>query len=149
MTEGFSGGCLCGGVRFHSAAAPQMAGHCHCIDCRKSSGTGHCTHLIIPENAFTIEGEVRFYTRPANSGNLISRGFCPTCGAAIYSRNAAMPGMVFPRASALDDPEIVHPQMVVFASRAPTWDVIDPSLPRFAEMPDGVPPKVEAGRPTE
>jgi hypothetical protein len=144
MSQGFSGGCLCGAVRYQSAVGPQVVGHCHCVDCRKSSGTGHCTHVVIPEDAFTVSGEVKFYDRPADSGNIVSRGFCPTCGSAVYSTNSGMPDMVFPRASSLDDPEIAKPQMVVYASRAPSWDHVDPELPAFPTMPEGGPHKVMA-----
>jgi hypothetical protein len=144
MSQGFSGGCLCGAVRYQSAVGPQVVGHCHCVDCRKSSGTGHCTHVVIPEDAFTVSGEVKFYDRPADSGNVVSRGFCPTCGSAVYSTNSGMPDMVFPRASSLDDPEIAKPQMVVYASRAPSWDHVDPELPAFPTMPEGGPHKVMA-----
>ena len=135
MPDGFTGGCLCGAVRFKSAVNPQLVGHCHCFDCRKSSGTGHCTNIMIPEDAFTFSGDVKFYDRPADSGNIVSRGFCPNCGSAIYSRNSGTPGVVYPRASSLDDPNVVKPQVVVYASRALTWDPVDPALLSFPEMP--------------
>ncbi|MDE5457256.1 aldehyde-activating protein [Bradyrhizobium sp. CSA112] len=146
MSQGFTGGCLCGAVRFKSTADAQMVGHCHCIDCRKSSGTGHCTHLVVPEQAFYVTGSVTLYDRAADSGNIISRGFCGTCGSPIYSKNSGMPGVVFPRASVLDDPEIAKPQMVVYASRAPSWDHVNPALPVFATMPEGGPQKVIAAK---
>jgi len=135
MADTFTGGCLCGAVRYACTGKPVGAGHCYCIDCRKSSGTGHCSHLVVPEPAFQVSGELRFYDAPADSGNTISRGFCPTCGSAIFSRNSGMPGLVFPRASSLDDPEVFEPQMVVYASRAPSWDRIAASLPTFDAMP--------------
>jgi hypothetical protein len=50
-----------------------------------------------------------------------------------------MPGMVFLRASSLDDPELVHPSMVVYASRGPSCDRIGGDLPTFDIMPDGGP----------
>jgi hypothetical protein len=144
MTAGFTGGCLCGAVRFKSMVDPQIVGHCHCVDCRKSSGTGHCTHLVVPEAAFTVTGSVTFYERRADSGNVVSRGFCGTCGSPIYSKNSAMADVVFPRASVLDDPEIAKPQMIVYASRAPSWDHMAAALPMFATMPEGGPGKVLA-----
>lgn len=137
MTQSFSGGCLCGGVRFTCSSPPVLSGHCQCVDCRKSSGTGHCTHIVAPKSAFSITGSVTSYARPADSGNIVTRMFCPTCGCALYSINSAMPDMIFPRASALDDPEIAKPQMVVYASRGPSWDMIDPNLPKFPLMPLG------------
>ena len=148
MAKGFSGECLCEAVRFNSSADPHVVGHCHCVDCRKSSGTGHCTHLVVPEAEFTVTDVVTFYDRAADSGNIVSRGFCGKCGSPIYSKNAAMPGVVFPRASVLDDPNVIQPQMIVYASRAPSWDHMNPALPAFAIMPEGGPQAVEAGKRT-
>lgn len=131
----FSGGCLCGAVRYESTGEPVATGHCQCIDCRKSSGSGHCSHMGVHKNAFRVTGEVRFYESPADSGNIVGRGFCPVCGAAVYSVNSGMPGLAFVRASSLDDPEVFKPQMVVYTSRGPSWDRLDPDLPKFATMP--------------
>lgn len=133
MTE-FSGGCLCGAVRYEGSEQ-KGGGHCHCIDCRKSSGTGHSSHMVVPEDSFRATGEVRFFDRPADSGNMVSRGFCPTCGSPVYSTNSGMPGMVFVRASSLDDPGVFQPQMVAYAKRAVDWGSVDPALPTFEEMP--------------
>ncbi len=130
----FTGGCLCGAVRYQGREQ-RGGGHCHCIDCRKTSGTSHGSHMIVPEAAFTISGELHFFDAPADSGNLVSRGFCPTCGSAICSRNSGMPGLVFVRASSLDDPEVFQPQLVVYTKRAPSWDRMDPALPSYEEMP--------------
>jgi len=132
---GFDGGCLCGSVRY-SAREDFGGGHCHCLDCRRTSGTGHGSHLIVAEDGFQLQGVVKGFSKPADSGNIVTRYFCPECGSAIYSRNAAMPGLVFLRASSLDDPEVFRPQMVVYTDRAASWDRMDPALPGFARMPD-------------
>lgn len=131
----FSGGCLCGAVRYKSTAEPIMSGHCHCEDCRRSSGTGHSSHMLLPEVAVTFSGKMTAYDRAADSGNLVSRNFCPTCGAAVFSRNAAMPGMIFLRASSLDNLEAFKPQMHVYAARAASWDQPASGVPSFAQMP--------------
>lgn len=134
----FSGGCLCGAVRYSCDAEPAMAGFCQCEDCRRSSGAGHCGHLVAPEAAVEVRGATSGYERPADSGNIVSRHFCPTCGSALFSRNSGMPGMIFLRASSLDDLGAFKPTMVVYASRAAAWDRIDPALPRFDLMPPGM-----------
>ena len=136
---GFKGGCLCSAVRYESEGDPVMAGHCQCVDCRKSSGSGHCTHVAVVDQGFSISGAVKLYDRSADSGNIVSRAFCPECGSALFSRNTGIPGMVFVRASSLDDPEIIRPAMVVYASRAVSWDHIGGDLPTFATMPPGGP----------
>ena len=142
MSEGFAGGCLCGAVRYTSAMAPQMVGDCYCTDCRRSSGTSHSTHAVVAADALSLSGEVRFYDAPADSGNIVSRGFCPRCGAPVYSTNSGMPGMAFVRVSSFDNPSLAAPQMTVYASRAPAWARIDPARPAFPTMPDGGPQAV-------
>lgn len=139
------GGCLCGAVRYQ-CTEEFGGGHCHCIDCRKTSGTGHGSHMIVPESGFTLTGELRWFDKPADSGNLVRRHFCPTCGSAIHSTNSGMPGMVFVRASSLDDLSVFKPQMVVYTDRAASWDHMDPALPGFATMPseDDMPDVVKA-----
>lgn len=135
MNAVFTGGCLCGAVRYESSAEPVVGGHCHCNDCRKTSGTGHGSHLGVPRPALQVIGEVKFFDAPTDSGNTVSRGFCPTCGSAIYSTNSAMPDLTFVRASSLDDLEVFQPQVVVYTKRAASWDKMDPSLPAFEGMP--------------
>jgi len=143
MTQ-MRGSCLCGQVHYTITGEPQLAAHCHCVDCRKSSGTGHCTHVVVTEDQFEVQGEATFYERPADSGNIVSRGFCGSCGSAVYSTNSGLPGMVFPRASSLDDPDLINPQMTVYASRAPSWDRVAGDLPAFDTIPEGGPKQVIA-----
>lgn len=142
MTKTLTGGCLCGAVSYEAAGEPMIVGHCHCLDCRKSSGTGHCTHVMMREDGVRIKGALSCYESRSDSGNVVKRYFCPACGSAIRSTNAAMPGMTALRASSLDDPDAVTPQLIVYKSRAPKWDVMDASLPAFAEMPEGGPSSV-------
>ena len=141
MEEGFSGGCLCGAVRYESTDEPVLGGHCYCEDCRRSSGAAHSSVIGVPKEALTVTGETRAYERAADSGNVVSRNFCVVCGTTVFIENSAHPEMRFLRAGTLDDPEVFTPQVVVYASRAPSWDKPDDSLPAFAEMP----PKEERG----
>lgn len=130
-----SGGCLCGAVRYEGAAEPMIAGQCYCTDCRRASGTGHGAHLAVPDAAISVTGDLTFFDKPADSGSMVSRGFCPTCGSAVYSTNSGMPGAMFIRASSLDDPEVFQPMVAVYTSRAPSWDKVPDGIPGFDEMP--------------
>jgi hypothetical protein len=139
MSKGFEGRCLCGGVHYRCDAEPTTGGHCQCVDCRKTSGTGHSSHILVPRAAVTIFGEVTLYERRADSGRMVTRAFCPRCGSPIYSLNAVMPDHMFLRASSLDDLERFTPHMVVYASRGASWDILDPALPRFEKLPPSMP----------
>lgn len=131
-----SGQCLCGSVRYHGDAEPMFQAKCYCTDCRKLSAAGHAAMMGFAKDAIKITGERRTYHSKAGSGADVQRSFCPTCGAGITSENAAMPGVLFLRASTLDDPNLFAPQMIVWASRAPVWDAVAPAgVPAFAEGP--------------
>jgi hypothetical protein len=134
-SEPYTGGCACGAIRYEIAAEPIMAGHCQCRDCQRDSGTGHASHMAFPAMAATLSGDASLWDKPAESGNIVTRAFCPTCGSPVYSRNAAMPDLLFVRAASLDDPGRYLPQMVVWAKRGHAWDHLDSSLPKFETMP--------------
>jgi hypothetical protein len=130
-----SGKCLCGAVHYSGQAEPQFQVKCYCTDCRKSSASGHAAMMGVAREAITIGGEVKEFLSKADSGTEVTRAFCPSCGTGIYSKNAAMPHMIFLRAATLDDPEAFSPQMVVYASRAPGWDAVNFAGRKFDEMP--------------
>ena len=139
MSENFTGGCLCGAVRYEARGEPMVTGLCQCDDCRRSSGAGHCAHIGMGADRVDVEGAVTSYEKAADSGNMVTRAFCPTCGGPVYSTNSGMPEMIFLRASSLDDLEIFRPQMAVYTKRAASWDTLDPNLPSFEEMPPTMP----------
>ncbi|MFS8607616.1 MAG: GFA family protein [Gammaproteobacteria bacterium] len=128
------GSCLCGGLRFEAEGEPLFQGFCQCLDCRKV-GCGHYAAIGMPEHAVTVIGEYRSYGKKGDSGMMIYRHFCPTCGGMVFDKGEAMPGVVIVNAAMLDDPEMFKPDSVIYAKRALSWDHIDPSLPRFEAMP--------------
>ena len=134
MTQKLTGGCLCEAVRYVCDAPPKITVQCYCRDCRKLGGTGHATHTVFPEDAFSLTGAVSEYVKTADSGRTINRRFCPVCGSAIFHTRDGMEGLVVVRASSLDDPESVRPERALYVSRAPSWDHVDRSLECFEEM---------------
>jgi hypothetical protein len=70
------GGCLCGVVRFRVQGQPIRAGICHCLDCRKVSGSFYSAFAIWPRTAFEATGEFGTYQ---------GRSFCRECGGRVFS----------------------------------------------------------------
>lgn len=131
----YTGGCACGALRYEIAAEPLMSGHCQCRDCQRESGTSHASQMAFPRAAAKISGDASFWQKAADSGNIIARAFCPTCGSPVYSTNPGMPDLIFIRAASLDEPARFRPQMVVWTRSGQEWDIVDPKLPRFETMP--------------
>jgi hypothetical protein len=130
-----TGGCLCGAVRYEIKAEPMMAGHCHCIDCRKASGAPHGTFAAYPADAVKITGKMKTFKTKADSGMMSSRSFCPECGSWVSGNPESVPGVVAITLATFDDPEAVTPGMRFFDKRRISWDTVDPSLPSFPGMP--------------
>lgn len=135
MTSILSGGCLCGDVRFELNATPLFSANCHCRDCQRATGSAYMPVLGIPRDQAQIDGEVRYYERRADSGAMASEGFCPRCGARLFGLADALPGILLVQAGNLDDPTRFRPQFDMYVASAQPWDLLDPSLPKYAGMP--------------
>lgn len=135
MASKITGGCLCGAVRYESAAVPAFAGNCHCRDCQKASGGAYVPLLALPANAVTISGEVKFFDVQGDSGNIMSRGFCPTCGTRVVGKSSGMQALTVILAGTLDDPSDFKPAIDFYTASAQPWDHMNPALPKFPKSP--------------
>lgn len=93
--------------------------------------------FAVPKDSFEVSGETTTYTHSADSGTLIHRYFCSTCGTTTYIHNESMPEWTMIPAGTLDDPDIFKPQVAVYTSRAASWDCVPDHMPTFPEMPPG------------
>lgn len=130
-----AGGCLCGAVRFTIAAEPIAARTCWCRLCQYLGGGSATVNVCFPSNALSVTGELRYHRSIADSGNAMQRGFCPVCGTPVTSAAEARPHLIFIRAGALDDPNLIGPQVTIWTSQAPDWACIDPAIPSIESQP--------------
>jgi hypothetical protein len=128
----FTGGCLCGAVRYQCSAEPMTMGNCHCRDCQRSTGTAFAAAMLIPRHAVTITGKVKYYDVTGDSGQIMSRGFCPNCGSRLFGQRQSADFMSI-MASSLDDPSEFCPAMDLYTDSAQPWDYMNPSLPKFPQ----------------
>ena len=131
----FSGSCLCGAVTFSGEGPVLFVAHCQCMDCRKTSGTGHSTDAGFRAADVVIEGPLSGYRSRSEAGNRILRSFCRTCGSKISTSNSAYPEDIALNLAVFDDPEALSPDTVFFTRCALAWDLIDPSLTAYQTQP--------------
>ena len=98
------GGCLCGAVRYTARLEPARVGVCHCRDCQKFTGSAFGFLVGLPRATFEIEGVLKTFTKPADSGRPIVRRFCPECGSSIVEEPGSRPDLVIINGGTLDDP---------------------------------------------
>ncbi len=124
----FTGGCLCGALRFTAIGRPYRVGVCHCLDCRKNHGALFHASAIFPEAAVTITGEVRTFR---------DRSFCPVCGSPVHAHIGDEIGI---NLGALDDPSQFRPTYELWTIRREAW------LPEFPWMRQFAGNRADAGR---
>jgi hypothetical protein len=136
MSTPFSGGCVCGAVRYECAAEPMAVAHCYCTDCQKTSGGQMSTNLLVPKPAFkVVKGQSTTYDTTADSGNTVTRHFCGKCGSSLWSVPNAIPDLLVIKAGSLDDPSWLKPAMSIYCDSAQPWAEISSAIPRFPKMP--------------
>jgi len=132
MKKTFSGGCLCGYVRYEHVGDPGGANYCHCPDCRRTTGSAFSIGVRGRVDKLRIvSGRVKAYTKIADSGNEITREFCPECGSPLFTKSPAHPEFVYIKAGSLDDPSLVKPACQIWTEMAVPWSCIDEGLTTY------------------
>jgi hypothetical protein len=126
----FTGGCMCGAIRYECSAEPIFMGNCHCRDCQKATGTAFAAAILVPRKAVTIAGDIKYYEVTGDSGKIVGRGFCPTCGSRLFGKPAIVDFLGI-MAGSLDDPSEFSPLFDFYTASAQPWDYMNPDLPKF------------------
>ena len=130
-----TGGCLCKAVRYRITAQPITTRACWCRVCQYF-GAGRATvNTVFPTDAVAIEGELRDFNSIADSGNVMHRRFCPSCGTHLFSAAESRPHLLVVRAGTLDDLEIARPTVTIWTAQAPSWACFDESIPKIENQP--------------
>lgn len=121
----WTGGCLCGSIRYRGSSEPLWMGHCHCNMCRRWTGSTTFTGVAFaPENFEWTKGEPAFY----QSSNDILHGFCPDCGSPLSFHRGTL--RVTVTAGTLDHLERVKPTFHICSENELDWARFDDDLPR-------------------
>lgn len=99
-----TGSCFCGNIKISTSGEPALKATCHCLDCRKISGSTYSTNLVIPEDGFKlVQGTPKSISKTGDSGNTITSYFCGDCGTTLYRDGGLFPGKKIVKAGVLDD----------------------------------------------
>ena len=132
----YTGGCLCGALRYEARGAPGLMGHCYCVDCRKASGSGFIPFMGFARDAITFTGanvEVRSISA---RGSDAVRNRCSVCGGLVFGGEVGISDSFTIYAGSLDDPSAFHPQIAIFTRGRPAWALLPPGLTAFETMPE-------------
>lgn len=131
----FSGSCLCGSVHYTITAKVLRFFHCHCQRCRKATGTGHASNIIVrPTQVNWTAGEslLTYYKLP--EAERFATNFCSHCGSPMPRIAPDMSIGVIP-AGTLDEDPGIEPEARIFEGSRAEWSCAADDMPAHETYP--------------
>lgn len=130
------GSCLCGALRYIIRGEVLRFYHCHCTRCRKATGTGHASNLLVtPAGSIEwIAGGELLASYKVPEAKRFRNCFCPQCGSPMPRVIPELDGVLIP-AGSLDNEPPVQPQARIFWDSRAQWSCSGDELPVFPEYP--------------
>jgi hypothetical protein len=114
--------CRCGQLSATVTSDPVRVSVCHCLNCKKRSGSAFAVQARWPEEQVTIEGRSKSFRKVADSGNWAIFHFCPECGSDVhYANDGKFDGLIAIPLGAFDDPYSLSPAFSVWEKRKHEW----------------------------
>ncbi len=122
----YTGGCMCGAVRYRARGDPIRVGICHCETCRHNTGAPFAVFAVFRSDQLTIESnDTSFFQSSPDS----RRHFCGECGSPVYSLWSNSDDVdIF--LGSLDAPEKLAPSYELWTVRRQPWL---PDMPGLAK----------------
>jgi hypothetical protein len=123
------GGCLCGAVRYEATGQPCNITHCHCTDCRRSSGAAFVTWASFRRTEFRFtRGEARVLLW---AGRV--RSFCAACGTPLTFMLDPEAEEIDVTVCSFDHPEMVSPTDHTWVEDRLPWIRLGDDLPTYGQ----------------
>jgi hypothetical protein len=112
----WTGGCVCGSIRYACAGEPDRVTVCHCLWCQRRTGSAFGVEAVFRDDQVRFSGaEPASYRHVSDeSGRWLEVHFCPRCGSNLGFTLQAAPGMRTVPAGTLDDPAALSPKRTKF-----------------------------------
>jgi hypothetical protein len=135
MQYPLNGSCQCGGVTYQLREPPLAVAACHCRQCQKLSSSAFSITAMVNASDISFAGEMRQWSRLADSGNTTIAHFCPRCGNHLYHYNPGHPDKIMLKPSTLADTRLVQPTIHVWVREKQDWYAIPEGALVFETQP--------------
>ena len=115
----YTGGCLCGANRYEVNGEPLRAANCHCVDCRRATGSQFATNVFFNvDDLVVVQGEPKTFQHTADSGNTMTKWFCDKCGSQLFGQGSGNTAIKSTKIGSLDDAKDIKPAIDIFLDSA-------------------------------
>lgn len=133
MTDERIAQCACGALSATCRGNPVRVSICHCLDCKRRSGSAFSYNATYAAAQVSTRGEHGTYRRTGDEGRWADFHFCGRCGTTVFYEIEARPGMVTVPAGGFADMGFPEPTVEVYGERRPDWCVIRSTGPLAEE----------------
>jgi hypothetical protein len=113
--------CACGALTISTSGDPIRISVCHCLDCKRRTGSAFSWNAHWPQERVAITGEHAAYERSSDDGGWVRQYFCPVCGVMVFYAIEGRPGIVSVPVGAFADPAFPAPTVEVYEERRCLW----------------------------
>lgn len=117
--------CNCGQLRAVCTGQPDRVSVCHCLNCKRRTGSAFAWNASFPAGAVATTGSQHVFARATDSGRTNTYHFCPGCGSTVFYDVEMRPGMISIPAGAFASTDFPKPTVQVFGHRRVDWCSID------------------------
>src|SRR6059058_1670920 len=113
--------CACGALSLSAEGEPARNSICHCLDCKRRTGSAFAWNATFDAGQVQVNGEYRTYARSSEGGFWARHHFCPACEGSVFYEIERRPGMISVPAGAFADPDFPPPKVDVYEVRRCAW----------------------------
>jgi hypothetical protein len=131
--NGLSGRCDCGSLVYRLAASPLFVHACHCLSCKRKSGSAFAlTTIVLEKDIVVVAGGLRADHEDAGRKDCV----CVACDQRIFRTSVKYPATALLSTGTLDDSRRLTVGAHIWVKRKHPWVILPAGTPQFDEVYD-------------
>lgn len=136
MPAPYTGGCLCGEIRYVLNGEPLTLYACHCTDCQRRSGTAFALSMVVDRKSLELrKGKPVHFAVKLADGRIKTGQVCPACNTRLWGEPAKVPDISILQPGTLDDTSWLSPVAHIWTRSAQPWFQCPDDAVKFEGQP--------------
>lgn len=123
-----TGSCTCGDLSYHLTGSPLFVHVCHCLDCKRRSGSAFAITTIVLEDDIVV---TRGSVQDTSDDGVHTRFYCASCGQEIWATSTRHQATALLRTGTLNDSRQLSVGAHIWVKRKQAWVSLAEGVPQF------------------
>ena len=125
--------CQCGALSIEASEEPEFVVLCNCKACQTRTGSPFGVGAYFRKDNLMIAGDVKTWTRTADSGRALVNHFCPACGSNLFWTLEMRPEHLGVAVGSFEGP-LPEPARAIWAQEKLNWVTFPDHMPVYDTM---------------